>query len=178
MCYMLHEGDEKVDKIFLLYNAMMQYFAGDPKRCQHLIKVHSIARQLGIAESLPEHDQFILEAAALVHDCGIKPGEAKFGRNDGKIQEQEGPAAAEQLLRELAFADSDIERICYLVGHHHTYSNIDGADYQILVEADFIVNFYEDNVPLKNIRIAVEKIFATKAGIALAALMYGGNDEA
>lgn len=167
-----------MDKIFWLYNEMMQYFAGDPKRCQHLIKVHSIAKQIGLAEKLTGHQQFILEAAALVHDCGIKPGEAKFGRNDGKIQEQEGPAAAEQLLRRLAFADSDIERICYLVGHHHTYSKIDGADYQILVEADFLVNFYEDNVPLKNIKVAVYKIFTTKAGRELAAVMYGGKDEA
>lgn len=167
-----------MDKIFLLYNEMMQYFAGDPKRCQHLIKVHSIAKQIGLAEKLPEHQQFILEAAALVHDCGIKPGEAKFGRNDGKIQEQEGPAAAEQILRRVALADNDIERICYLVGHHHTYSSIDGADYQILVEADFLVNFYEDNVPLKNIKVAVDKVFTTKTGRELAAVMYGGKDEA
>lgn len=80
----------------------------------------------------------------MVHDCGIKPGEAKYGRNDGKIQEQEGPQAAEKLLLDAGFVKEDRERICYVVGHHHTYNNINGLDYQILIEADFLVNFYED----------------------------------
>ena len=58
-----------------------------------------------------------------------------------------------------------IERVSYLVGHHHTYSNIDGIDYQILVEADFLVNIDEDEMTKetakKNVR---EKIFKTKSG--------------
>ena len=32
------------------------------------------------------------------------------------------------------------ERVAYLIGHHHTYDKIEGMDYQILVEADFLVN--------------------------------------
>lgn len=86
-----------------LYKIMLQYFAGDAKRCQHFIKVHSLAALIGKEEGLDEQTQTLLEAAALVHDCGIKPGEAKFGRNDGKIQEQEGPAAAEKLLTAAGF---------------------------------------------------------------------------
>jgi hypothetical protein len=35
-------------------------------------------------------------------------------------------------------------RICFLIGHHHTYTKIDGPDFQILVEADFPVNIDED----------------------------------
>lgn len=35
---------------------------------------------------------------------------------------------------------------------------IDGLDYQLLVEADFIVNFYEDGTPKENIAKAVERI--------------------
>ena len=63
--------------------------------------------------------------------------------------------------------------MCYLVGHHHTYENIDGMDYQILVEADFLVNFYEDQLPAGAIRTAREKIFRTAAGRELCALLYG-----
>ncbi len=160
-------------QIDALYLAMLQYFAGDAKRCQHFIKVHSLAALIGRAEGLDEHTQVLLEAAALVHDCGIKPGEAKYGRNDGKIQEQEGPAAAELLLSDVGFALQDRERICYLVGHHHTYNNIDGLDYQILVEADFLVNFYEDQLPRENIKVCIEKIFKTAAGLRLARTMFG-----
>lgn len=38
-----------------------------------------------------------------MHDCGIKPGEAKYGAGHctGKIQEQEGPAVARELLQRL-----------------------------------------------------------------------------
>ena len=33
--------------------------------------------------------------------------------------------------------------MAYLVGHHHTLKDIEGIDYQILIEADYIVNAYE-----------------------------------
>ncbi len=36
------------------------------------------------------------------------------------------------------------ERVQYLIAHHHTYGNIDEMDYQILVEADFLVNIMEE----------------------------------
>ena len=49
-------------------------------------------------------------------------------------------------------------------GHHHTYTNIDGMDYQILVEADFLVNLYEDSVPKAAAQNALDKIFKTQTG--------------
>lgn len=41
-----------------------------------------------------------------MHDCGIKPGEAKYGAGHctGKIQEQEGPAVARELLQKVGYA--------------------------------------------------------------------------
>ena len=106
----------------------------------------------------------ILEVAALVHDIGIKNSEKKYGYNTGKTQEKEGPPEAEKLLIPLTDDAAFIERVCYLVGHHHTYSNIDGMDYQILVEADFLVNLYEDKEHIKAVRSAYEKIFRTQSG--------------
>ena len=117
---------------------MISYNSGDPKRIQHLIKVHSFARLIGLSENLESDTQFILEAAAIVHDIGIKPAEEKYGYCNGKLQEQEGPEPAEKLLRSLGFRASVVDRVCYLVGHHHTYSDVDGLDYQILLEADFL----------------------------------------
>lgn len=52
------------------------------------------------------------------------------------------------------------------------YSNIDGIDYQILVEADFLVNFYEDNLAKDAIDTALQKIFRTEAGKTLCRLCY------
>ena len=73
------------------------------RRIQHFIKVHALAQLIGRQEQLNERMQFILEAAALTHDIGIKNGEAKFGAGkcSGKTQELEGPPAAAELLAKL-----------------------------------------------------------------------------
>lgn len=156
----------------LVTGKMLAFDRGDPMRIQHLLKVHRFAQLIARQEGLDDHTRFVTECAAIVHDIGIHPAEAKYGRCDGKLQEQEGPAAARELLREAGLAEADIDRICYLVGHHHTYDAIDGLDYQILVEADFLVNFYEDGVPAEGIRTAKEKIFRTAAGRQLCDLLY------
>lgn len=112
------------------------------------------------------------ECAALVHDIGIRPAEEKYGACNGKLQEQEGPSYARKMLKELKFDEADIERICYLVGHHHTYTNIDGIDYQILVETDFLVNFYEDELRQDSIQTAFDKIFRTESGKTICRISY------
>lgn len=154
-----------MNKNVALYNEMIAFFAGDARRCQHFIKVASLAKQLAESEAADAELTELVEAAGLVHDCGIKPGEAKYGAGHctGKIQEQEGPAVARELLQKVGYAPEKIERICYLVGHHHTYNMIDGLDYQLLVEADFIVNFYEDGTPKENIAKAVERVLKLRA---------------
>lgn len=159
----------------LLYKAMLQHFSGDPRRCQHLIKVASLAKEIAILEGADPATIDLVEAAGFIHDCGIVSGEAKYGKGHctGKIQEQEGPAIAQKILSELDYEPQDVERICYLVGHHHTYTNIDGLDYQILVEADFIVNFYEDGLSKEAIAHTIEKIFRTASGKELAISMFG-----
>ena len=68
------------------------------------------------------------------------------------------------MLQADGYAPNVTERICYLVGHHHTYTDIDGIDYQILVEADFLVNVEEEHMDQKKIRSVYEKIFQTETG--------------
>ena len=146
---------------------------------------------IGLAEHVDEATQLILEAAAIVHDIGIRICEQKYGVCDGKHQELEGPDEkygvcdgkhqelegpdeARKLLTDMGtFSEVQIERICWLVGHHHTYDSITEIDYQILVEADFLVNIYEDNLPADAIRKVREKIFKTSAGRALLDTMFG-----
>lgn len=160
-----------------LYQSMIEYYAGDPKRIQHFVKVHSLARLIGHMESLPVEQLVILEAAAYVHDIGIKPAERIYGNCCGKHQEELGPEPAANMLKQCGFITQQIERITYLVGHHHTYTNIDGKDYQILVEADFLVNLYEDNVSMDAVRHAYETIFKTDAGRSICRKMFGMKSE-
>lgn len=156
---------------------MVHYYEGDPKRIQHFMKVHDFSRTIGLLEGLDDKTLFILETAAVVHDIGIKVSEEKYGSCEGKLQEQEGPAIAKDLLHRLCYESEVIQRVCYLVGHHHTYKNIDGMDYQILVEADFLVNLYEDQVPETGIRSAYEKIFRTESGKILCREMFGISED-
>ncbi len=156
-----------------LAEKMIHYYQNDPKRIQHFIKVHSFAKLIGEMEGLDQNTQFILEAAAYVHDIGIKAAEEKYGSCEGKLQEQEGPALAEKMLRDLRYEESVIQRVAYLVGHHHTYTDIDGMDYQILVEADFLVNLFEDNVPVKSVETAYQRIFVTESGKTICKEMFG-----
>ena len=59
----------------ILITEMIRYYAGDPKRIQHFIKVYTFAKMIGEKEKLLAGEQFILETAAIVHDIGIKPAE-------------------------------------------------------------------------------------------------------
>lgn len=160
---------EKIDQLEL---EMIKFNKNDPNRIHHLIKVHRFAQMIGHMEQLDQHTQFLTECAALVHDIGIRPSEEKYGMCTGKLQEQEGPFYARKMLEELDFDEDDIKQICYLVAHHHTYTNIDRIDYQILVEADFLVNFYEDNSDIETIKKIYTSIFKTKSGKMLCEISY------
>lgn len=153
-----------MNKISNLILEMVNFDAGEPELIQHLIKVYQFAQLIGSMENISHYDMEVLEAAAVVHDIGIKVSMDKYGKSNGKLQEQEGPAFAEQLLNKLEFSQRTIERVSYLVAHHHTYSNIHGVDYQILVEADFLVNLYENGEDKKTIETAYNKIFKTESG--------------
>lgn len=165
---------QQLDDLFM---DMIAYYDGDPKRIQHFTKVHSYARLIGIGEELDDASLFILEAAAYTHDIGIRGAEEKYGRCDGKLQEQEGPIIAQKMLSQLGFENYIVERICFLIGHHHTYDNIDGLDYQILVEADFLVNLYEDDAGNRAIDKAYKRIFKTETGKKIFRLMFGYEEE-
>ncbi len=152
--------------------AMIDYYAGDPKRIQHFLKVHSFAKLIGQREGLDGSALRTLEAAAVVHDIGIKIAEQKFNSSAGKYQEQEGVQPAYDMLTALGFDIGCVQRVCYLVGHHHTYDAVDGSDYQILIEADFLVNLYEDGASEAAVRAAYEKIFRTQAGKQLCRTIF------
>ncbi len=162
-----------MSKINDTINAMIKYFSGDPKRIQHFLKVHEFARIIGINEGLLDDVQYLVEVAAITHDIGIKLSEEKFGSADGKYQEQEGPAEAEKLLREIGYEEDFIDKVCFLIAHHHTYKGIDNAPFRILVEADFLVNIYEEHISMELAKNVKEKIFRTKSGIKIFEDMYG-----
>ena len=169
----LYLQEEKKMNLNQLFCEMIQYYRNDPKRIQHFTKVHSYAKLIGELSGMQGEELLTLEVAAYVHDIGIKVAEKKYGSSNGRLQEQEGPAVAEDMLGRLHFDEKIIRRVSYLVGHHHTYDQIDGLDYQILVEADFLVNLYEDGVTKEAVMHAYNKIFRTEHGKRICAEMFG-----
>ena len=156
-----------------LMQAMIRYDGGDVPRIQHFVKVHDFAATIGVSENLDEETQFILEAAAILHDIGIHPAEAKYGNCNGKAQEELGPDEARKLLQEVGgFTDAQTERICWLIGHHHTYSNVTSADHRILLEADFLVNSFEDHIAPNGIVTFREKVFRSPSAIDMLNKMW------
>ena len=150
----------------------MKFFEGDEKRVQHFIKVHSWSKLIATGEEVEKDVLETVEAAAIVHDVGIKPSEEKFGSCDGKLQESEGPFPAWKLMNKVGFSTKVMDRACYLVAHHHTYENVDGIDLQILIEADFLVNAYEDGLSDSAKKSGFDKLFRTRTGKELFSLMY------
>ena len=155
---------QNINMLNKLHMAMIELYKGDSRRIQHFCKVHSYARLIAQMEIVDYKTLFIIETAALIHDIGIHTCEEKYGECGGRLQEKEGPALAKELLERLGFETDISERVQYLNAHHHTYSNIDGIDYQILVEADFLVNMYEDGVSKDAVLKAYNNIFKTKYG--------------
>ncbi|MDR1533641.1 MAG: HD domain-containing protein [Planctomycetota bacterium] len=163
------EGVPPIDRILDLAVA---YNGRDVKRVNHLLKVHSFARLLGIGEKCGPGMLTVVEAAALLHDIGIHEAERKHGSSAGKWQELEGPPVARELLEGLDLDPAARERILFLVGHHHSYGSVDGLDFQILVEADFLVNIHEEGMDVRSIESLGEGMFKTASGRELLERLY------
>ncbi len=152
--------------------SMIDYFAGDARRINHFMKVYGFAKTIGELEQLDKRTQLILEVAAVTHDIGIKNSEMKYNSSAGCYQQTEGPPEAKKLLEDLWFDKELIERVCWLIAHHHTYDDIVDIDCQILIEADFLVNAYEDDLSAEAVQNVEKMIFRTKTGKRLLNEMY------
>ena len=155
-----------------LINKAIEYDKGDPRRICHFMKVYSFAKTIGQLEKIDEQTQEILEISSILHDIGIHLCEQKYNSTAGKFQEIEGSNIARSMLKEFSLTEEIINRVCFLIAHHHTYTSIDSTDYQILVEADFLVNIFEDNLNREQIISIRNKVFKTQSGINLLNNMF------
>lgn len=162
-----------------ILDAMIRYNGGDLRRVNHAIKVWGYACAIAQRETesghCDERTGTVVSCAALLHDIGIHEAERKHGSCAGNFQELEGPAVARGILAGIPLDADILERALYLVGNHHSYAKIDGIDFRILVEADFLVNIDEDGLDDKAIAAARERVFRTEGGIALLDALYGNR---
>jgi HD superfamily phosphodiesterase len=152
---------------------MIEYSKGNLHDINHFMKVHAYAKTIGECEKLDKNAQTVLEVAAIVHDIACPLCREKYGNTNGMHQEKEGEILVAEFLKDTGYSEEFIDRIIFLVGHHHTLKGITGLDFQILIEADYIVNADESNYSKVNINNTLEKVFKTPTGIALLKSIYG-----
>jgi hypothetical protein len=163
-------NDDTIGRLALaepkVLEAMIRYDGTDARRIAHAIKVWGYAKAIADIEGLDHAERETLGYAAILHDIGIHSAERIHGSAAGNFQELEGPPVARELLATIGLPDGVVERVLFLVGNHHSYAKVDGADFRILVEADFIVNAQEDSLDARAIAAARESVFRTAGGIA------------
>lgn len=152
---------------------MVKYSEGNLHDINHFMKVYTYAKMIGECEKLSENEQTIVEIAAIVHDIACPLCREKYGNTNGKYQEEEeGIILTREFLAHKGLSDEIIERVAFLVGHHHTLTDIKGLDYQVLIEADYLVNADESNYSKENIENFMNKVFKTQTGIDLLKSVY------
>lgn len=151
---------------------MIGYFGHDTRRIDHALKVFAFAQIIGSREHLDAVMQETLLYTAILHDIGIVEAERKYNSSAGKYQQVEGPPVARQILGDCDVPAPVIDRVCFITGNHHTYPKIDGMDFQILVEADFLVNIFEDGMGRAATESVCTRIFKTETGKGLLRTMY------
>ena len=156
---------------------MIAFYKGDLHDVSHFLKVWALAKTIGEQERLEEPVQLTLELAAVVHDIACPLCREKYGDVHGHHQELESPPLVETFFEGLPVDPADLSRISWLVAHHHTDTGVDGLDYQILLEADFLVNAGESGYSRAMIEKFRQRVFRTKSGIRLLDSMYLGEAE-
>jgi HD superfamily phosphodiesterase len=159
----------KINQVAL---AMTALYAGDAHRINHFLKVWAFASIIGESEGLAPEELEILEVAALTHDIGIQSSLEKYQSSAPRYQQIEGPPQARSLLAELGYGPALIQRVCWLIAHHHEDQSIVDIDHQILVEADFLVNAFEYAMPARTIVDTGKSVFRTAAGRLLLSQVY------
>ena len=151
---------------------MIAFFDGNIHDIDHFIRVWTYARTIGELENLDRETQFLLEVAAITHDIACPLCRVKYGNTNGKYQEEEGIPMVKEFLSDIGIAEEVIDRVAFLVGHHHTFSGIDGIDYQILIEADYIANATENGYGQENIVNYMQRIMKTEGGKQILKAIY------
>ena len=129
----------------------------------HTLKVFGYAQGIAAGEGVTGQEREIIEYAALFHDVGIPAGMAECGSGAGPIQERLGAPIAMEMTKRYVSDPAIIERVGYLVGHHHSFGIRGQRDLQILFEADWLVNLIESAEKYDR-KIVYEKHFGTETG--------------
>ena len=112
------------------------------------------------------------DAEGIQHLLKVHEFARLIGRMEGLPAGLQETLEAAAVVHDIGIHPAVIERVAYLVGRHHTYTDIDGVDYQILVEADFLVNLFENDEPPQARQAVYRRVFRTESGKRLFRAMF------
>lgn len=156
-----------------ILSRMIEYNRPDLKRINHAMKVFAFAQALCHGEDADAATRLVVGITAILHDIGVHEAERKYGSSAWNYQEQEGPKVAAGLFAHLGLDSAVLERCLYIIGNHHSYDKIDGQDFQLLVEADFMVNIFEGGEKRAARLAMADATVRTKTGRQLLLDLYG-----
>jgi HD superfamily phosphodiesterase len=153
---------------------LKDHFGPDERRIHHALKVLAVAEMIMSGEQVDDWSCDVVTVTALLHDVGIKVAEQKYNSAAGYYQELEGPPIVRAVMLRRGEPQEIIDRVAYIVGGHHTVSKNDGLDFQIIWEADLLVNIEEDGLAMfpEKLPAIIRKNFYTNTGRQLAAQRY------
>lgn len=153
---------------------MKQVFEGFPLQIQHTFNVLKYADEIMAGENVSEVQREFISIVVVLHDIGVIEAKRKHGSSAAPYQEKEGAIIAAQILEKIGYSETNSERICYIVGNHHTSSKIDGLDFQILWEADLLENLKTRDVinDRDKLKEVIDKNFKTTTGRNMAYKQY------
>ncbi len=159
-----------------------EVYREDPAMIEHTRRVYTYALRIAEELAVSGEEKHSALLAALLHDVGIVEAYKKYGSRDGEYQHREGPPIARRIMERKGEKETTRERVVFIVGHHHDFSQVDGVDFRILVEADMLVNLPELLPDSGRWADFIEEFFQTNPGknIARETFLRGydrdGND--
>jgi len=151
---------------------LKEVFAEDPKMISHTEAVFQFAEAIAEDLGIVGPKRRIIELSALLHDVGIVEAFKKYGSREGQYQHIEGPPLARKIMEREGETPEVIERVTFIVGHHHDFSCVDDLDFQVLIEADMLVNLEEEKLAGKELLQFIQSFFKTSKGRELAEKKY------
>jgi hypothetical protein len=164
-----------------LIGGMIDFFGTDRGRVSHALKVYGYTQAIAEMEEFDAEEREAAFTAAIFHDVGIKIAEDRFGSCTFDQQEEFGPPAAKEILEKLnagglepPVSQKTIDRVYFLISRHHSPDALihknrknngsEDRDFRALIEADFLVNFEEGNLPLTVLEETFDRYFTTQTG--------------
>ena len=158
----------------LLTERVIGYYADrDVSQIAHTLCVVAYTHLLAVSEAYDSGRIQRLEMAALLHDIGCPDAQLKYGNSLPVNQQKEGVRiVAEWSAHEPFASPDDAQWIAQVVATHHNALKAVELGFEVLFEADLIVNLLEGYYPIEQAAALLHNAVRTPSGKALFSRLF------